>query len=228
MNDITQITVEQDKNDRDILLEALGTENNPTQWLNFMDAVMSVLSVVLRRGRSSKQDIEQSLIGRLGFTSWRQMIETPVSENGLAWNWSGWVAWRRAYKIVQEYDYLRTLELTANAVVVLDQEAKKDEIEFPADLEEFEAWRKARDDDKSKKQAQTISKLKKQLEDELYYHAKYKERSERYFQMISDRNDELHRISKLSRFQIFKCFFKGKIQLSSTYFLLPLNKKADS
>ena len=142
MSNIQVITGKQDEADRSALVEALGTENNSIQWLVFMDTVSKLLAVVLKVGRTKQNVVEQSLIGRLGFTSWRQMIETEQERGGLGWNWSAWVAWRRAYKVVQANPYLRDLRFTSNKVNTLEQQAKAQKKSFPKTMEEFHDWQR--------------------------------------------------------------------------------------
>ena len=48
----------------DALVAALGTENNPSQWMLFMEAVTAHLPVVLSRGRPSAAAIKHCVIGQ--------------------------------------------------------------------------------------------------------------------------------------------------------------------
>lgn len=163
MSNVTAITRSADEAQKQKIIEALGTENKPDQWLVFMDTVLSILGDVLKAGRPKPSVIQNSLIGRLGFTSWRSMVETSIDDGGLGWNWSAWVAWRRAYKIVQDNDYLREMKASSAQVNKWDQELKSDEMPFPKTLEDFEHWRASRKDDREQKSQETIASLKRQI-----------------------------------------------------------------
>lgn len=115
------------------LLEALGTENVPNQWMHFMASVRRHLPEVLSRGRPSRQVIEASVIGALGFGSWRAMVEAPTVEGGLGLGWSTWRQWSRAWVIIAERPALHDAPLTAAEVNRLASQAKAADLVFPAD-----------------------------------------------------------------------------------------------
>lgn len=110
---------------RSALVDALGTENNPAQWMIFMDAVTTHLPDILSSGRPSSAAISRCLIGQHGFNSWKEMIEASNSDNGLGWNFSAWKAWRRAWTVIQEYPWLRNESLTSSEVVQIGIKIKK-------------------------------------------------------------------------------------------------------
>lgn len=62
------------------LLNALGTENKNDQWLLFMRTVKDRLSFLFEPGRPTREQIESSTIGILGFESWGKMIEAPAEK----------------------------------------------------------------------------------------------------------------------------------------------------
>ena len=145
------------------LLAALGTENNPGQWMVFMDAVTRLLPDILKSGRASEQAIEQSIIGQLGFRSWKAMIEAPTSQGGLGWNISAWNAWRRAWKTVNDWPYLADLPITAAEVNRLYQETKDRPEGFPSSPQALEAWKQQRRQEKTEKRAESLESLKNQV-----------------------------------------------------------------
>ena len=57
-----------------------------------MAMVRRHLTEVLSKGRPSRQAIEASVIGALGFSTWRGLLEAPVDQGGLALSWSTWRA----------------------------------------------------------------------------------------------------------------------------------------
>lgn len=158
----TQLTLLVPKAARDAhaeLLAALGTEANPAQWMVFMDAVTRLLPDVLSSGRPSKDAIQRSAIGQLGFTSWQAMIEAPTDASGLGWNFSGWKAWRRAWTAVQAYPWLRQEPLTSSEVNSIVLDCKRDGIQFPGSAGELEAIRQGRKEAQEARKAETVQAL---------------------------------------------------------------------
>lgn len=146
------------------LLAALGSENNPAQWMAFMDAVTKLLPDVLSSGRPSKEAIQKCAVGQLGFSSWQEMIEAPTEANGLGWNFSGWKAWRRAWTTVQAYPWLRNEAMTSSEVNTITQECKQDGVQFPGSAEELEAIRKGRKDAQEARRTESTKGLTQRAE----------------------------------------------------------------
>lgn len=142
------------------LLLSLGTENNPSQWIVFMNTVKEHLPFLFESGRPTKTQIENSIIGYLGFSSWSKMIAAPTESGGLAWNVNSWKLWSKAFKHVNEYPYLANMDLTANAVMTLKTMFKE---EFPESLEELEQAKQDLEDSKAQNQTKTIKDLNEQV-----------------------------------------------------------------
>lgn len=123
------------------LLEALGTESNPAQWMRFMEAVTRLLPDVLSVGRPTAEAIKRGPIGQLGFSSWSAMIEAPTDAGGLGWNVSAWKAWRRAWAVVQVQPWLQTQPMTSSEVNTLAADVKRLGVPFPSSPEDLEAFR---------------------------------------------------------------------------------------
>ena len=120
------------------MCDYLGAESG-NQWLNFMDYTYEILgNIVSGRGKPSAELIKESIIGKAGFTSFKEMVETPVQESGLGWNISAWTAWRRAYSVVIKHPYLRDLELTASSINTIYNELKKEG--FPYNIDVFNEY----------------------------------------------------------------------------------------
>lgn len=143
------------------LVAALGTENNPGQWMTFMETVTRLLPDVLSSGRPTAEAIDRSPIGQLGFKSWTAMIEAPVEAGGLGWNVSAWKAWRRAWATVQANPWLRDAALSSSEVNTLAQEHKD---EFPPSLEALEGLKKERKEMAEKRRTETVAALKARAE----------------------------------------------------------------
>lgn len=120
---------------RSELVAALGSENVPNQWMHFMAMVRRHLPEVLSRGRPSRQAIEASVIGALGFTTWRELLEAPLDQGGLALSWSTWRQWSRAWAVISERPALQGQPLTAAEVNRLASQAKTEGLAFPSDPE---------------------------------------------------------------------------------------------
>lgn len=117
------------------LVSALGTENNPSQWIVFMDAAHRLLPFLFDSGRPTKSQIENSLIGKLGFSSWSQMIEADSESGGLSWSVNTWKQWSKAYKVIQANDFMREMDITASKTMAIAKEFK--DKEFPTSIDDM-------------------------------------------------------------------------------------------
>lgn len=146
------------------LLRALGTENNPGQWMEFMQAVTRLLPDVLSSGRPTKEAINRSAIGQLGFASWQAMIEAPTGVSGLGWNFSAWKAWRRAWSVVQVQPWLLDQTITSSELNTLANDLRKDGIPFPSSAGELEAIRETRKGSQDARRAESVQGLTRRAE----------------------------------------------------------------
>ena len=147
------------------LLRALGTENNPGQWMLFMQAVTRLLPDVLSSGRPTKEAINRCAIGQLGFSSWQAMIEAPTDISGLGWNFSQWKAWRRAWSVVQEHQWLLDEEMTSSELNTLANDLRRDGLQFPGSAGDLETIRKGRKEAQGARRAESIEGLTKRAEE---------------------------------------------------------------
>lgn len=120
------------------IVDALGTENNPTQWMIFMRAIDKHIPELSSKGRLSAVTIERSLIGQLGFSSFKEYAEAPLKDGGLNWSIGGWNAYRRAWSLVKNHAFLEQVEITAGSLNAFANEIKKLDIDFPVSMREFE------------------------------------------------------------------------------------------
>lgn len=140
------------------LLEALGSENNPSQWIEFMRTAHRHLPFLFESGRPTKQQIENSVIGQLGFSSWSDMVEADQDRQGLSWSINSWKQWSKAFKIVNQYEYLCDMNITASAVMKLVSDFR--DVEFPSSVEELEQAKSAIAEKKKADEAEKVSSLK--------------------------------------------------------------------
>ena len=146
------------------LLSALGTENVPSQWMHFMATVRRHLPEVLSRGRPSRQAIEASVIGALGFTSRRALLEAPVDQGGLALSWSTWRQWSRAWAVISERPALQGEPLTAAEVNRMASQAKAEGLLFPDDPEALGALQGTLRQRRAAAQAETQQAMRERIE----------------------------------------------------------------
>ncbi len=139
---------------KEILL-SLGSENNPQQWMEFCETIDKHIPEMSTKGRMSKKEVEQSLIGKLGFDSFKSYIESDLEEGGLGWSSGGWNAYRRAWSLVKKHPYLRQLEIKSGWLNAFANQCKKADIEFPTTIEAYneiqESKAEARENNKDAK-----------------------------------------------------------------------------
>lgn len=146
------------------LLSALGTENVPSQWMHFMATVRRHLPEVLSRGRPSRQAIEASVIGALGFTSWRELLEAPVDQGGLALSWSTWRQWSRAWAVIAERPALQAEPLSAAEVNRMASQAKTEGLAFPDDPDGLKALQATLSQRRATARAETQQAMRERIE----------------------------------------------------------------
>ena len=215
------ITPETAEKARTELLSALHVADNPAAWMDFMESVTRLLPDILSPGRPSTDAIKRSPIGQLGFRSWQAMIEAPADAHGLAWNFSQWKAWRRAWATVQANPWLRSQSLSSSEVNTLANEFKP----FPESLEAIQALRQAKVATTEQKRADTLTELQRglaeangkiavlteQLRNEREANAGLLNDSGRLEAEIVKLKDEIKRVSptqKLTRWQHLVAAFK--------------------
>ena len=163
MSTITHIHHDSAARIRDILVHALGTENVPHQWQIFMRSVRAQLPM-LSRGRPSQKEVQASVIGVLGFTSWKAMCEAPIEDGGLGLSWSKWRQWSRAYAVVERHPGLRNAPLTAAQVNRLHAEAQSADEPMPSTMEEVEAFEARQAERKQAAREETQADLRARVE----------------------------------------------------------------
>lgn len=164
MASISHIHQEAAQRIRSDLLNALGTENVPNQWMHFMATVRQHLPEVLSRGRPTKQAIDASVVGALGFTSWRALLEAPTDAGGLGLTWSTWRQWSRAWAIVQKHPSLENAPLTAAEINRLHSEARASDRAMPGDMAAVEAFEAQQAERKKAAQEKTQAAMRERIE----------------------------------------------------------------
>lgn len=129
----------------------LGAETG-NGWIQFMDEVNIEMPFLFGAGRPTKQQIEQSEIGRSGCSSWSEYIEKVLN-----WNVSQWRAWMRAFKVVQQHAYLRQLNITASAINTLNAKSES----FPESLSAYENQRSEIVADQQNRQDNSLADAKR-------------------------------------------------------------------
>jgi hypothetical protein len=143
----------------DILRSKLGAEARG-QWLEFMDYIQSRLGFLLQSaGRPTKESIDQSIIGQAGFESWSDMIEYSPAYGGLGWSVDSWKSWKKAYRVVQEHEYLKDLDMTASEINTIARTCKP----FPSSEIDLRAFQEGRKKDLEEKRGNSITGLQNQV-----------------------------------------------------------------
>jgi hypothetical protein len=143
----------------DLLRSKLGAESKG-QWLEFMDYIESRLSFLLgSAGRPTKEQIDSSIIGHAGFESWTDMVEYSPAYGGLGWSVDSWKSWKKAYRVVQEHEYLRTLGMTGSEINTIARTCKP----FPSSEIELRAFQEGRKKDLDEKRGNSITGLQSQV-----------------------------------------------------------------
>jgi len=135
---------------------ATGAAENPSAWIDFMKLVEEELPLLSGSGRPTKSEIEHSVIGQSGYTSWREMLES-----GVGMNWSNWVAWRRAWAVIKEYPYLADLELTASQINTMKHTLKD---EFPPTVEAFNSLKNTESEQKKAARQASFAALRDEIQ----------------------------------------------------------------
>lgn len=123
-----------------------------------MDIVKSDLPFLLQPGRPSRQQVNNSLIGELGYFSWSDFI---VYE--LDWTLSGWHAWRRAYRFVENADYLREIYPSASMINLRARTEKT----FPDTREKWIEASKKRAENRKRSRIAELEKRISELEEKV-------------------------------------------------------------
>lgn len=146
------------------LVTALGSEANPGQWMEFMKELQRQIPHVMNaQGKPSKEQIDESMIGQLGFSSWSEMIKAKRESNGLGWSVGGWNGFRRAWNIVQDFPYLRELPIKAGWLNSVYAELKRTETPFPATAEAYQALLESRKQAQIDTREATTTELKERV-----------------------------------------------------------------
>lgn len=144
------------------LITLLGTESK-SAWMNFMEFLDSEMKFLSSKGRPSKSEIEKSIIGESGFTSWQTMCDSATSENGLGWSYNTYRLWKKSWNVVCEFPYLKELELSASEINSVYLDCNKQNIEFPNSAEDFGLFKKTSKSVKRAENAQANENLAKEL-----------------------------------------------------------------
>jgi ABC-type uncharacterized transport system permease subunit len=144
------------------LITLLGTESK-SAWMNFMEFLDSEMKFLSSKGRPSKSEIEKSIIGESGFTSWQMMCDSATSENGLGWSYNTYRLWKKSWNVVCEFPYLKELELSASEINSVYLDCNKQNIEFPNSAEDFGLFKKASKSVKRAENAQANEILSTEL-----------------------------------------------------------------
>jgi hypothetical protein len=144
-------------------MELVGLLDSATDgWIEFMDKVGQYLGPIVRAaGKPSKAELAKTMVGALGFKSWREMIEADLLVGGLGWKFSTYQQWRKAYAVVNDVEGMREQKLTPAEIIRKVKFIKDAEMDMPVDADGFnELFTTLQDDAK----ATAINTVKAELE----------------------------------------------------------------
>jgi hypothetical protein len=120
-------------------MELVGLLDSATDgWIEFMDKVGQYLGPIVRAaGKPSKAELAKTMVGALGFKSWREMIEADLLVGGLGWKFSTYQQWRKAYAVVNDIEGMREQKLTPAEIIRKVKFIKDAEIDMPEDADGF-------------------------------------------------------------------------------------------
>lgn len=165
MSNITQLIRPELQRNHQRLIDALGSENNQSQWMVFMQTCDELIPEVMTSGRPTDKAIKSSMIGQLGFSSWKQMIEAATEENGLGWKWEGWRSFRRAWSVVSKNQYLKEMDLKAGWINSAVASMKRNGDEFPATKEDFDIYQQQESERAKARKENSVVGLKQEIMD---------------------------------------------------------------
>ncbi|ASK79894.1 hypothetical protein CF386_12625 (plasmid) [Paraphotobacterium marinum] len=149
---------------RQEILTSLDKEQNQSEWINVCDCIYrNIPALKEASGRLSNQDIKLSIIGQLGFDSFRSFIESPKEKQGLEWSMNKWNMYKKNYSYICKYPYLRELSLAVSEIQNRVLVFKRFNIDFPDTLEGYQEAIAELERAKEEKKSNTISELKKSL-----------------------------------------------------------------
>ena len=140
------------------LVGLLGTESKKG-WLVFMATLDQELPF-LKSGRPSFNEINDSLIGRSGHSSWKSFCNSSTKEKGLGWSYETYRQWRKSWNVVQANPYLKELELTASEINTISLNCSRSNVEFPHTFEALTEYKDKLEVERKARKANSIIELK--------------------------------------------------------------------
>lgn len=113
------------------LADMLALESQ-SGWIDLMDYAYQKVPFLKKPGKPTTTEIENSLVGELGYSSWKAFIE-----DALGWSHYKWKTWSKAHSRVLQHAYLRDIKVSRSAINNAYKELKQ---EFPKDKEAWEAY----------------------------------------------------------------------------------------
>jgi hypothetical protein len=101
-----------------------------------MDYVTENVPYLLKSGTPSKSDIQNSLVGELGYTSWTNLLKEKLGVSQGAWK-----ELRKAYLVVKQFPYLRHIDASRSAINTARKQLKE---KFPDSPEAWCEFQRAR------------------------------------------------------------------------------------
>lgn len=148
------------------LSDLLQPELDKTSWIKFVELALQHLPQLdnSEGGRIPTAVIENSFVGKLGFSSWGEYLKEKPQKGGLGWTATGWKRYKQAYSLTKKYAWLRTSEYSVEQIRGIEREYK--DSNFPLTLNEHLQIRADKAEAKERAKANALAE-RKALEDKV-------------------------------------------------------------
>jgi len=82
-----------------------------SDWIGFVEEMLNYCPFVRKRGRPSDENIKNSIIGRSGYKTFTGYLQHELKLKPATWN-----AWRNAFLLVEDFNYLREIGATSSSI----------------------------------------------------------------------------------------------------------------
>ena len=120
----------------EVKLRELSPFGRKSGWIAFMDYVTKNIPYLLKPGAPSKIDVQNSLVGKCGYSSWADLLKDKLDVSN-----DTWVELRKAYVVVKKFPYLRNVDASRSAINTARKQLKE---RFPDSPEAWREYQKSR------------------------------------------------------------------------------------
>lgn len=122
------------------IVSMLGTDSEST-WTEFMRFLDEKMPFLMSKGRPTKIEIKESIVGLYSFDSFKTMCNEKTENSGLGWNYNTYRLWKKSWSLVKKHPFLIALNLSASEINTMFLDCSKNNIEFPLNEDEFKKYK---------------------------------------------------------------------------------------